>query len=244
MPEGRPLHDVAQEFAAELADRVSRFLDRECTFTSTAVPNGRLVVTDEDDDGSFHCTSTVSHFWCSASISANWDSRETYLAVEQSSFKVFAGSQSGEPLFRYEFLRDPQNANVPCAHLQIGAHRDEFTHALGFGGSSRRSRKRAGIPPGRAPRIVDVHFPLGGPRFRPCLEDILAMTREEFGIDTAKGWQKVVNEGRQRWRLIQLASAVRDSPEEAARVLRELDYTVERSASSPASGNRNRLIQP
>lgn len=89
-----------------------------------------------------------------------------------------------------------------------------------------------------------MHFPVGGPRFRPCLEDILAMTHEEFGIDTARGWQKVVNEGRERWRLIQLTSAVRDCPEEAARVLRELEYKVERSASSAAAGNRGRLRQP
>jgi hypothetical protein len=244
MPEGRPLQDVAQDFAAELADTVSRFLDRECSFTSTAISNGRFVVADKDGDGIPLHINGEQLLVLSVDIRCHWDSRETYLAVEQSSFKVFAGSQSGEPLFRYEFLRDPQNANVPCAHLQIGAHRDEFTHALGYGGSSRRSRKRAGIPPGKAPRIVDVHFPLGGPRFRPCLEDILAMTREEFGIDTAKGWQKVVNEGRRRWRLIQLASAVRDCPEEAARVLRELDYTVERFPSSAASGNRARLIQP
>ena len=32
-------------------------------------------------------------------------------------------------------------------------------------------KRRAGIQPGKAPRIADVHFPVGGPRFRPCLED-------------------------------------------------------------------------
>jgi hypothetical protein len=69
------------------------------------------------------------------------------------------------------------------------------------------------------------------------------MVREEFGIDTAKDWQKVVHEGRQRWRLIQLAAAVRDCPEEAARVLRELNYVVERTASSEASENAERLTQ-
>ena len=51
------------------------------------------------------------------------------------------------------------------------------------------------------------------------------MVREEFGIDTARAWSKVVNEGRRRC-LIQLAAAVRDCPEEAARVLRDLNYVV------------------
>jgi hypothetical protein len=49
------------------------------------------------------------------------------------------------------------------------------------------------------------------------------MVREEFGIDTARDWSRIVKEGRQRWRLIQLAAAVRDCPEEAARVLRDLN---------------------
>lgn len=242
MSEARPLGEVAEEFAARLADTVSRFLGRECGFTSTATPNGRFTVADEGDGIPLHIRG-VPLLVLSVDIRCHWDSRETYLAVEQSFFKVFAGSQSGEPLFRYEFLRDPGNANVPCAHIQIGAHRDEFTHALGYGGASRRSKRRAGIPPGKAPRIADVHFPLGGPRFRPCLEDVLAMVREEFGIDTARAWSKVVNEGRRRWRLIQLAAAVRDCPEEAARVLRDLDYVVERTTSSLASENAKRLTQ-
>jgi hypothetical protein len=215
MPKGRPLEEVAQDFAAELADTVSRFLGRECSFTSTAARSGRFVVADDGNGIPLEINGDPL-LVLSVDIRCFWDRHETYLAVEESHFKVFAGSQAGEPLFRYEFLRDPGNANVPCAHLQIGAHRDEFTHALAYGGSSRRSKKRAGIPPGSAPRISTVHFPLGGPRFRPCLEDILAMTREEFGIDAAKDWRRVVQEGRRKWRLIQLAAAVRDCPEEAA----------------------------
>ena len=134
MPEVRPLGEVAQEFAATLADTVSRFLGRECTFTSTVAPNGRVTVADEGDGIPLHIRG-VPLLVLSVDIRCHWDSRETYLAVEQSFFKVFAGSQSGEPLFRYEFLRDPGNANVPCAHIQIGAHRDELTHALGYGGA-------------------------------------------------------------------------------------------------------------
>ena len=69
------------------------------------------------------------------------------------------------------------------------------------------------------------------------------MVREEFGIDTARAWSRVVNEGRRRWRLIPLAAAVRDSPEDAARVLRDLNYVVERTTSSVASENAKRLTQ-
>jgi hypothetical protein len=241
LPDGRPLQDVAEEFATELADTVSRFLGQECRFTCSAIDGGRFNVAEEND-GIPLTIDGQPVLVLSVDIYCYWDSRETYLAVEASSFKVFAGRQQGEPLFRYDFLRDPANRNIPCAHLQIGAHRDEFTHALGYGGyTSRRAKTRAAKPPGRAPKISEVHFPLGGPRFRPCLEDILAMTREEFGIDTATDWASVIDKGRRSWRLKQVAAAVHDCPEEAARVLQDLGYAVE--ASTPAQENTRRLTQ-
>jgi hypothetical protein len=194
MPSGSSLEETARVFAADLADTVSRFLGRECSFTTTATPNGRFAVTDEGDDGIPLYINGEPLLVLSVDIRCHWDSRETYLAVEQSSFKVFAGSQSGEPLFRYEYLRDPNNGDIPCAHLQIGAHRDEFTHALGYGGSSRRSKKRADIPPGKAPKIVDVHFPLGGPRFRPCLVASRTLSRA-----SSTDWGRPVSETTAPW---------------------------------------------
>ena len=67
------------------------------------------------------------------------------------------------------------------------------------------------------------------------------MTREEFGIDTATDWASVIDKGRRSWRLKQVAAAVRDCPEEAARVLQDLGYAVE--ASTPAQENTRRLTQ-
>src|SRR4249919_2059347 len=78
MLEVRPLQDAAQEFAAELADRVSRYLDRECTFTSTATPNGRVVVTDQDDDGIPLHINGEPLLVLSVDIRCHWDSRSTY----------------------------------------------------------------------------------------------------------------------------------------------------------------------
>jgi hypothetical protein len=69
------------------------------------------------------------------------------------------------------------------------------------------------------------------------------MVREEFGIDTADDWETVINEGRSRWRRKQVAAAVRDCPEEAARVLRELHYTVDRTELTDATENTQRLTQ-
>jgi hypothetical protein len=69
-----------------------------CSFTSTAISNGRFVVADKNGDGIPLHINGESVLVLSVDIRCHWDSRETYLAVEQSSFKVFAGSQSSEPL--------------------------------------------------------------------------------------------------------------------------------------------------
>ena len=80
MPEVRPLGEVAEEFAARLADTVSRFLGRECNFTSTATPSGRFTVADEGDGIPLHIRG-VPLLVLSVDIRCHWDSRETYLAV-------------------------------------------------------------------------------------------------------------------------------------------------------------------
>lgn len=244
MPEARSLEDVAREFAEDLADTVSRFLGRECGFTSSALEGGRFSVA-ESGSGIQLTVDGEPLLTLSVDILCYWDSRETYLAVESSSFRVFAGRQQGEPLFHYDFLREPANRNIPCAHVQIGAHRDEFTHALAYAGNaSRRARRRGGSPPGKAPKISAVHFPLGGPRFRPCLEDVLGMLREEFGIDAADDWAQVIRSGRRTWRRRQVAASVRDCPGEAARVLRELGYSVIAPAGAEPQEKTLRLTQP
>ena len=33
------------------------------------------------------------------------------------------------------------------------------------------------------PQFSDLHIPLGGPRYRPCLEDLLEFLIVEFGLD-------------------------------------------------------------
>lgn len=245
MSEPRPLEDVAREFTAQLADTVSRFLGRDCAFSCSALESGRFNVSD-GGTGVVLLIEDTALLTLTIDINCFWDSRETYLAVETSSFKVFAGRQAGEPLFHYDYLRQPTSPDIPCAHLQVAAHRDEFTYAMAYGGTaSRRARKRGEQPPGKAPRISAVHFPLGGPRFRPCLEDVLAMIREEFGIDTAADWKTVINEGRAAWRRMQVAAAVRDCPEEAARVLRDdLRYQVIATDETETRESIKRLTQP
>lgn len=155
-------------------------------------------------------------------------SPEGFLTVDNSAF-VIGAYGFDQPLFRLDYLRDPRSG-IPAAHYNIHAHRDEFVYAMLQGESNRRQRKRrSGLDAkGAYPRISQLHFPVGGPRFRPCLEDMIQMVIEEFGVQTEEGWRAVLEDGRTRWRTAQLRALVWKNPDLAAEVLTDRGYSVDR----------------
>lgn len=156
-----------------------------------------------------------------------WDSGGTFLKVTGSRVKVFSAHRS-DPLWRVDYL---QAATAkPVAYLHVHAHRDEIVHLMAAGAKSPvRDRDREEFRYG----LADLHFPLGGDRFRPCLEDVLQMLIREFGMDCAPQAMDAIDAGRQRWRDRQLMAAVRDHPEAAATALRSLGYRVEHDDPPP-----------
>jgi hypothetical protein len=139
------------------------------------------------------------------------DSHGIWLAVESSTFRLRLDLDR-TPLVRFDYVRDATTA--PCSHLQVHAHRGALSHLL----------SRAGHP--NAHDMSKLHLPLGGARFRPCLEDVLQFLVEECRVDHQAGWRDAVHTGRASWRRKQTRAAVRDFPEEAAEVLRQLAYEV------------------
>lgn len=79
--------------------------------------------------------------------------------------------------------------------------------------------------------MESLHVPVGGGRFRPCLEDVIEFLVVECRFDSQEGWRAAVQTGREQWRRTQTRTVVRDSPIEAADTLRALGYTV-----TPADG--------
>jgi hypothetical protein len=147
------------------------------------------------------------------------------VSVERSTFKVNVRG-SARPLFTVDYLRD-SGSDVPSAHYNVHAERQDMTDALAATGARRRGKiyqKR--VAKGDPPRFGDVHFPTGGHRFRPCLEDVLEMMIIEFDIDTISGAGAALHEGRLRWRKRQLAAAVSDDPMNAVAELERLGFTV------------------
>lgn len=152
-----------------------------------------------------------------------------HLAVDRSSIAVLHVAHT-EPLFHFDYEHDPRSA--PAAHINI------HTQSAGFDAAIRDSRR----PRGRGGNSIqprELHFPVGGHRFRPCLEDVLEMLIVEFGVEHQDGWRVELNEGRAIWRNLQLKTAIADQPEASADALRDLGYEVSWPAERPAPRQRD-----
>lgn len=156
---------------------------------------------------------------CSAST------QHSFMLVERSNF-VLLPAQGSEPLVRLEYIRHPQS-DVPCCHLQVHAHRDDWTFAMtrnGVGSRRRTVAKRASAE--RAPQLSDVHLPVGGPRLRPTLEDFLEMLIHDLGVDHTPDALEILARQRRSWRTDQSRAIIVSLPDVAAEVLRDQGYTV------------------
>lgn len=238
------LEDQAVDFAKNLTQTVGAIAPGCAPFRATLLSgNGAegFTVRQEPANGIDLKVRGEVLFRLTVSYKCSLDRASTYLAVDESEVKVFPkGSASGEPLFRYEYDRSAVD-DMPAAHIQIHAHRDAFSYVLGNAGQSTdRGKRRARLA--EIPRICDLHFPVGGHRFRPCLEDVLAMLVHEFGVDSDPQGLEALSDGREIWRRTQVRSVVRDCPSEAIDVLTALGYDVQlRPGREHPPENRVRL---
>ncbi|WP_423057346.1 hypothetical protein [Brevibacterium linens] len=226
------LEDQAQKFAQSLTATVHA-VDPDCEpFTAKYVEGApRLAVRQSPSKGIPLKVDGVPFLDLKVIFECCMDSKGDYLAVEKSRIEVTPKAGSG-PTFRYEYDRNYTKA--PPAHMHVHAHRDAFTYLMATAGnSSKRSKRR--VESGKVPSLQDIHFPLGGHRFRPCLEDILEILIEEFGVDMQPGTLKALRDGRANWRRTQARSVARDDPQSAVDVLRSLGYDVvwNRSGEEP-----------
>lgn len=123
------------------------------------------------------------------------------------------------PLVRLEYRSDMRTA--PISHWQFHAERGAFSHMLAVahaGGSE--------YVTDRPHSLSSLHFPVGGERFRPSIEDFIEFLIRECGVDKVDGWDQALRENRELWRRMQLRAAVRDLQAEAAERLRDEGWTV------------------
>ena len=218
------MSDLAQksaEFAAEVQQVLRDVLPGEIDIRSVTAPqSNRYWVRPENPshrnrlplyvDGDHLADLTVEIF-------LSMDRHNRYLKTVQSKMAVHS-TLDRQPLIRLEF--DAGMHTTPVVHWHVHAERGALSHLL--------ARSHA-VRPGAvtAPhQISSLHIPVGGERFRPCLEDLLQFLIQECGIDSRERWWEAVNSGRERWRRRQIKSSARDAPAEVAVVLRELGWTV------------------
>lgn len=113
---------------------------------------------------------------------------------------------AGGPILTYDFVRDPPNV-YPEAHLHIERDAATLQELLNSAGKPDR-------PPER------LHLPVGGRRFRPCLEDLIEFCILEELVDHHDGWEDVLDEARHRFHMRQLSAAVRQYPDVARDALK------------------------
>ncbi|WP_245242153.1 hypothetical protein [Streptomyces sp. NEAU-H3] len=134
------------------------------------------------------------NLWMEVSFQLRFDDEREYLAVQQSFVGVFKGRESKEGLFHYDYERR-KGDGYPDAHLQVYGSSAAWEEAL----------------PGRP--LTKLHFPMGGTRFRPCVEDVVEFLIVEGVVNPRRGWKEVLNTSRNRFQENQLKAAMRRNPQ-------------------------------
>ena len=139
-----------------------------------------------------------TELWMDVSFQLRLDAEREHLMVQQSFVGVFGSPTAKHGLFHYDYERDKADG-YPDAHLQVEAHSDLFDQI-------NNPRTDAGRS------FAQLHFPVGGKRFRPCLEDIIEFLIVERLVHARDGYEKVIEAGREGFRKNQLMAAMRRDP--------------------------------
>lgn len=224
--EDQSLEDASARFATEIQETLDGVLPGTRTIVSRRSEDGtRFLVQPEERRGLALLVGGECLAQLSLTIYLGLDRTGRYLKAVRSDF-VVSSVLDRTPLIRLDYRNDMTTAAV--AHWQVHAERGAFSHLLARAHAMDTSRV------GKPHELSSLHIPVGGERYRPCLEDLLHFLVQECGVDRHDEWLAVVEEGRERWRRRQLASAVRDAPAYAATVLQELGWTLEPPQVEPA----------
>ena len=148
-----------------------------------------------------------------------------YLTVLSSIFSLGISGRPFSPAVRIEFERgggyEPEYESRgrhtrSAAHVQIHGTSNELYYI----------QHRLGLT--RIRNLESFHFPVGGRRFRPSLEDFIEFLESEKLIpEIGSEARGILNKHRKIWLEIQLKAAIANSPETAANKLREMGYVVQ-----------------
>jgi len=127
------------------------------------------------------------------------DEAGDYLSMLASFVDIYAADDDRSGLCHFDYERGKQG--YPEAHLQV------------YGDSTALANWENGPSPKRG--LDRLHFPVGGRRYRPILEDVVEFLVTEQLADARDGWDEMVEAGRREYHQIQLRAAIRRDPQTA-----------------------------
>ena len=210
---------AAKAFATELTETVQAVLPKTPAFQAMLITPEHVQISVFDAEKKisrlplFIRSEHVADW--KLSMSVNFDSSGEYLKVMRSGFTLFALADK-VPLVRYEF--DDGMRTAPIAHWQFHAERGAFSHLLGYALAAGKDVKPHSLS--------SLHFPVGGARMRPGVDDVLEFLVKECAFDAVGGWKGAITESRRRYRTIQARTIARDMQTEVADVLRSEGWTI------------------
>lgn len=161
------------------------------------------------------CDAGQSRLFLKIEFRVSLDEVAEFLAVQHSTYGLWVRpdpTRKPRPVFRVEYDRDARKK--PPAHVHLHAESLEFGWIYGT----------AGLPP---PRLSEIHFPVGGRRFRPTVEEFLRfLDREQLFSDWRSGWGEIVKTSLIEWERNQARATVRQHPDAATEQLRRMGYEV------------------
>ena len=139
------------------------------------------------------------------------DDSETFLTTNKSTYTLQDDDDTAA-ILTYDFVRDPPN-EFPEAYIHVHGQSEALIRMLRAGGRDKS-------------KPADLHLPVGGRRFRPCLEDIIEFCILERLVKPRGSWQKALNKSRDEYLDQQLRAAVHRSPDKAVAALRRDGWQV------------------
>lgn len=140
------------------------------------------------------------------------DDEKQFLTVHKSCVGVGADPDGERTLVHYDYDRAPGNG-YSNPHVQVE-------------GESLALRSMCERSPHATRRLGGLHFPVGGRRFRPTLEDVIEFLITERLAAAHPGWEAAIEEHRTRWWETQVKACVRRHPEWAAHALRTQGWAI------------------